>query len=176
MTRIAPALLTMLIPAATFLVGSLPELAKAQSTPAAAMIIAPVSTDSAVQSTDNLIVYRARAEPTAFTPAIEVDGVKIVGLPNRHFTSARIAPGLHTLTIAWPRLSRQQSQQMQFEIMGGERHYFEVTGTSRVVGLGYHSVFIREVSGLAEVAPEQAEQAIAACCKYKPLAPDSKAP
>ncbi|WP_294122517.1 hypothetical protein [Sphingomonas sp.] len=117
--------------------------------------------------TDNLIIYRAHAEPTAWSPAIKVDGIKIVGLSNRHYTSTRVATGRHMVTVAWPGISGQDDVGMEVRIEGQEAHYLEVTGMSRVDHWSYKTVYIRMASGIAEVSPDYARQAIATCCKFK---------
>jgi hypothetical protein len=112
--------------------------------------------------TDNLIVYRANAEPIVWSPTIKVDGVKIAALPNRRYTSAHVAPGVHTVTTSWPFISRQRSSSATMTIKGDEPHYMEITGISR-----YGGSLVTLGSKIAEVEPAGARAAIASCCAYK---------
>jgi hypothetical protein len=118
----------------------------------------------------NLVVYRKYAEPTAWMPTVKIDGVKIVALPNKHFTATRVPPGQHTVTLIWPFMAGQKRAEMSFVLLEGERQYFEITGTSRVVGVGYDYIVVRIGSGIAQIKPEYAEAIIDECCQLKAAA------
>lgn len=122
---------------------------------------------------ENLVIYRAHAEPTAWSPAVRVDGRKIVSLPNRHYTSTSVAPGAHRITVSWPFIAGQGETSMDIIVEGNEAHFFEITGTYRYAGGVPASgaiggvMYFRKGIGIAEATPEHARQVIASCCKFK---------
>ena len=113
------------------------------------------------------LLLAAHDQPTAFSTGIIVDGRKIVGLPNRHYTSIRLPPGTHSVTVDWPPLSGQDDATIQVQINGNEAHFVEVLGTYRFAGIGYHRTYFRVGSGVAEALPEPGRQAVQTCCKFK---------
>lgn len=115
----------------------------------------------------NLVVYRQYAQPTAWMPTVKMDGIKIVALPNRHYTAAKVPPGKHKVTLSWPLLSGQHNATMEIDVVEGSRHYVEVTGISQYAGGGFGVMYFNMGSGIAEVRPEHAEKTLATCCKFK---------
>jgi len=118
---------------------------------------------AAPSPSDNLIVYRANAEPVSWAPTVKVDGIKIVALPNRHYTSTHVTRGVHTVTTSWPFISRQRSSLATITVSAEEPHFLIITGVSRYGG-GYTMTL---GSRIAEVDPTQARPEIASCCKFK---------
>ena len=117
----------------------------------------------AVPDGHNLVIYREYAEPTAWSPTVKVDGVKIIAIPNKHYTSTRVEPGRHRVTLAWPILSSQHGGSMEIEVKDdGIVHYLEVVGVSR-----YDGFYITFGSGIGEARPEYAAKLISECCRYK---------
>jgi hypothetical protein len=136
--------------------------AGAQPSPESAPI--KVVTTLPIPSEHNVVFFREHAEPLVWSPTIKVDGVKIVAIPNKSYTSARLAPGHHHLTLAWPLISSQRGGSMEIDVKGEDVvQYVEVLGISR-----YDGFYFTVGSGLAEAKPDLAEPQIASCCKYKP--------
>lgn len=112
-----------------------------------------------------LVVYRAYAEPTAWSPTLKVDGVKIIAIPNRHYTVTRIAPGQRHISLAWPLFAGFGSADMDITVEPGKSYFVAVTGSSRYsVAEGY----VKTATGIALAEPATAAATIRKCCKFKP--------
>jgi hypothetical protein len=133
----------------------------AAAPPASVPAIEPVVE---VAGEDGLIfIYRAYAQPTAWAPAVRVDGRKIVGISNRSYTAVRVTPGDHIVTLKWPLIAAQGGAKMEVTVEKGKAHFVEVTGVSQYVP----GVYMRTGSGIALVQPEYAVAAIKKCCKFQ---------
>ncbi len=134
----------------------------AASPPAATPVIEPTV---AIDSEDGIIfVYRAYAQPTAWAPAVKLDGRKMIGISNRSYTAFKAKPGDHVITLSWPIIAAQGGAKMEVTVEKGKASFIEVTGVSQYVP----GVYIRTGSGIALVEPEHAVPAIKKCCMYKP--------
>jgi hypothetical protein len=122
------------------------------------------TTGTAPADAAKLVVFRAYAQPTAWSPTLKVDGVKVVAIPNRGYTVTRIAAGDHKITLAWPILAGGGGGNMELTVEAGKTYYVEVTGFVNVMpSAGY----IQMASGIALVEPEFGVAKIRTCCTFK---------
>ncbi len=144
---------------AALIIASLSLLAA--TAPANGPVVEPVAD---VGGEDGMIfVYRAYAQPTAWAPAVKLDGKKMIGISNRSYTAFKVKPGDHLVTLSWPLIAAQGGAKMEVTVEKGKAHFIEVTGVSQYVP----GVYIRTGSGIALVQPEHAVPAIKKCCTYK---------
>jgi len=135
----------------------------AQTVPETVPTAPPAITLASIPGGHNLVIYREHAEPMAWSPTVKVDGHKIVAIPNKHYTSTRVEPGRHTVTLTWPLISTQRGTSMEIDVKDdGVVHYVEVVGVSR-----YDGYYVTLGSGIGEVKPEFAASLISKCCRYK---------
>ena len=122
-----------------------------------------------------LYVYREYAEPTAWSPTISVDGKEIVSLPQQGFSWIYLTPGKHTLASKWSFLSSAPPIEFSADYAAGTRYFFEITGTSRLVGTGPSpagGVALRFRTTAQVKSPQEREaiQQLEKCCRYIPPA------
>jgi len=114
----------------------------------------------------NLFVYRDYAEPTAWAPTLKIDGRKLVAIGQNQYTAVHLAPGEYEIQLSWPFLSGQSGKKGSIRIVEGETLYLEVVGTSQYAGGGPGYMEFLIGSGLTP--REDASDAIASCCRFKP--------
>ena len=115
----------------------------------------------------NLVVYRDYAEPTAWAPTLKIDDKKVAALGQNEFTAVHLAPGSHSISLAWPIFSGQSGKTGTITIEDGKTIYLELTGQSRYAGGGYGTMQFLMGSGL-EPRNGMAFGPNSKCCKFKP--------
>lgn len=115
-------------------------------------------------------IYREYAEPTAWKPTIYIDDKEIVSLPQESFSWIYLSPGKHKIASKWPFLSGPKDIEFSEDILPNKKYFYEITGTSRVTGIGPGAtgimIFSRvtaEVSGHKE---EKATPQLEKCCRF----------
>lgn len=116
----------------------------------------------------NLYILRVHAEPIAVGATLSVDGVKVVEIVHRHYTALYVPPGDHIINYDWPWWSSQREGKIDLAIREGATHYLEITGISRVTGwVNSSAAIVTMGSGVSEIDPDSARQALKDCCKYQ---------
>jgi hypothetical protein len=98
----------------------------------------------------NLFVYRAHTD-FSWAATVKVDGAKLAPLGNGAYTATHLAPGEHSLTLAWP----------------GKTYYFEVRGLDQRYMTGL-MVGARIAASLAPVEDTAGPGTVAQCCAFQP--------
>jgi hypothetical protein len=109
----------------------------------------------------NVVIYRDYAEPLIWGATVTVDGRKLVTLGEDQYSAFYLEPGEHRIKLSWSFLSGQRGKEGTITIEDGETLYLEIKGTSQFVGMG-------TLLGSGLVLREDAREAIASCCKFKP--------
>jgi hypothetical protein len=111
-------------------------------------------------------VYRGYAPPFLFSPAISVDGTKIVDLPNRGYTHVYVKPGEYTIKSQWPLISTAPSREGKFSFAAGETYFVRLGGTMDSSGTLTQQMYT-VVSTLLSVPASVGQQEITECMAVK---------
>lgn len=113
-----------------------------------------------------LYLYREYAEPTAFKPTLAIDGKEVVALPQQGFTWVYVTPGNHKLTSRWPFLAGAHGVEFSAEYVAGTRYFYEITGSSRLVGMSAAGMNFRTTAQMESQQEREALQRLEKCCRF----------
>lgn len=75
-----------------------------------------------------LTVYRAYAVPTKVNARIYVDGVQVATLPDMMYSSAKVEPGSHVITVDFPFLAGMKETRVSGAFEANRTYYIQYEG------------------------------------------------
>ena len=85
----------------------------------------PAFAEAAPPGHDQALVYlfRVGSTPLYVNAPLYLDGIKVLDMPNRGYTTLYLGSGQHTISIKWDFLAGQQDVEKTFTFEAGKTHY-----------------------------------------------------